>query len=482
MSKKQKSAPLVVGIDLGTTRVKAIAFEPGAGTVVAATTREYPTRVTPNGGSEQNPEDWWAATTAACQQLVKEVGPQQITAVGLSGHMHGLLLLDRHLDPLRPAMTWSDRRVGDSSRELAKVSQFRELGGNDVVEAFTAPKLHWLSQKDPELINNASHMLLSKDYLGLRLTGVISTDVTDAMGTLLWDVKSERWDPALFGLCGAPDSIAPDVVASSSVKGMITAQAAQETGLPLGTPVIAGAGDVSAAALGCGLWDSTTAGLNAGTAAQALSLVSELDGGSGFIFGSAWGDGHVAMSSVYAAGASIAWAERVLLASESIERSAGASPPGAGGLTYLPYMSGIAVPRKDDTARAAFVGQNSSHSPEHLAAAVLEGVAFACADALEAVMHLTGNIQRVHVVGGVANSTLWRQALASVLDVDVIRLPEGGSAIGAALLATIGAEIASPLSALDSLTREPTELPDDETVNAYRTARDRFIAARDTLT
>jgi xylulokinase len=475
------SSALVLGIDLGTTKIKVIAFDPKAGRVVASSESEYVTLVTADGGSEQNPEDWWSAVAATCRKLFDDIRPGRIEAVGLSGHMHGLLLLDDNLAPVRPAMTWSDRRVGSLSAELRTHSRFRELGGNDVVDAFTAPKLAWLAATDPDALSRACHLLLAKDYIALKLTGQLGTDVTDAIGTLLWDVDKGVWDDTLFSLCGSTSQIAPNVMDSSDLRGAVSSEASSETGLLVGTPVVAGAGDVSAAALGSGLIDSTLISLNAGTAAQALGSIQQLDAGDAFMFGSALGQGYLAMSSVYAAGASIRWAERILFPSQSIENLASRSDPGAEGLSYLPFMFGAVVPRKNDSARAAFVGQTGSHDARHLAAAVLEGVAFACADAIEAVAHLTGSPQRVHVVGGVANSRIWQNALSSVLEVPVLHLPVGGSALGAALLAAIGAGISTRDGALTALSRKEVVPPTPAVVDMYRKARSRFSSARDLL-
>lgn len=479
--KRNDSSALVLGIDLGTTKVKVIAFDPQLGRVVASAETEYLTTVTADGGSEQNPADWWSCVIVTCKKLLEDVRPESVEAIGLSGHMHGLLLLDKRLAPVRPAMTWSDRRVGAFSEKLRANPRFRQLGGNDVVDAFTAPKLAWLAATDPDSLASASHLLLSKDYLALKLTGQLGTDITDAMGTLLWDVEKGRWDDQLFSLCGSNSQIAPEVVDSSLVRGALTASAARETGLLAGTPVVAGAGDVSAVALGSGLVDSTIISLNAGTAAQALGNIAKLDAGDSFLFGKALGQGYLAMSSVYAAGASVRWAQKVLFPSQFIEDLAQQSEPGAEGLSYLPFMYGAVVPRKNDAARAAFVGQTSNHDATHLAAAVLEGVAFACADAVEAIVQLTGRPTRVHVVGGVANSGLWQSALSSVLDVPVFRLPEGGSALGAALLAAIGTGISTQEGALTSISRQEFLRPGAEVVEKYLDARAHFSRARDSL-
>lgn len=477
----QEMSVLVLGIDLGTTKAKVIAYDPRLGRVVSSAETEYPTTLTVDGGSEQNPEDWWQTVTATCRKLFCSISPESVVAVGLSGHMHGLLLLDHRLSPVRPAMTWSDRRVSDFSEKLRAYPRFREVGGNDVVDAFTAPKLAWLAATDPESLSRASHLLLAKDYLALRFTGLIGTDTTDAIGTLLWDVNRRKWDDELFSLCGSNSQIAPDVIDSCCVRGEVTTEAAQETGLLAGTPVVAGAGDVSAVALGLGLVDSSIICLNAGTAAQALGNIRTLDAGEGFLFGNALGQEYLAMSSVYAAGASVRWAESVLFPSQSVELLATKSEPGAEGLSYLPYMFGAVVPRKNDLARAAFVGQNSGHEAKHLAAAVLEGVAFACADAIDAVAQLTGPPEEVHVVGGVANSKIWQRTLSSVLEVPVLHLPDGGSALGAAILAVVGVGMGSPKEVTSSLRRDQFLPPSSEFITMYRESRSRFKRARDLL-
>lgn len=472
---------LVLGIDLGTTKAKVVALDPQLGAVVASADCAYSTVVTEDGGSEQNPSDWWSAVCQTSRELFQLVDANRVAAVGLSGHMHGLLLLDQHLDVVRPAMTWSDRRVSSFSEKLRINPRFKEICGNEVVDAFTAPKLAWLSINEPESLRRAKHLLLAKDYIAFRLTGEISTDRTDAIGTLLWDLEREVWDDELFAACHASSKIAPEVVDSSSICGTVSKIAARETGLRPGTPVVAGAGDVSAVALGSGLSDRSVICLNVGTAAQALGVVARPDPGNGFLFGNAMGTDYLAMSSVYAAGASVQWAEKAFLSSQHLEGVAETSPPGAAGLSYLPFMFGSVEPRKNDAVRGAFVGQTSSHEVHHFGAAVLEGVAFACADAIEAIAKLTGRPTRIHLVGGVANSAIWRRAFASVLNFPVMRLPDGGSAVGASLLASIGAGLRTRENATASLTLRDVGPPEPEVAEMYREARVKFIRARDLL-
>ena len=470
---------VLIGIDVGTTGVKVISLDPRSTVVVASATAEYPSVSTPDGGHEQNPADWWRAVAASCRQVMAALGGRPVAAVGLSGHMHSLLLLDADGEPVRPAMTWADRRVGEDTRRLGEIGVFRALGGNGVVDAFTAPKLAWLARTDPNTLARARRLVLAKDYIGHLLTGQWATDETDAIGTLLYDVTTSEWSGELFAAAGASVDLAVPVLRSTDSRGAVTASAAASTGLPAGTTVMAGAGDVSAAVVGAGVADATRICLNVGTAAQVMGLTSSPTADAGFMFGSALGSGgrhrYISMASVYAAGASVRWASRTVLGEKDINDLAASSVPGSRGLSYLPFMYGAAVPRKNDAVRAAFLGQTDRHGRPELASAVLEGIAFACADAIDAVAAVSGNPAGVRVVGGVANSLLWRSALASVIDASVVHVPEGGSELGAAIIAGLGVGIYdSPADAMAHLRTVPVRRPSADNISAYQVARARY--------
>lgn len=473
MSPPAARARVVLGIDLGTTGVKVLALDVLGGRKLGAATEEYPSVRTPDGGHEQDPDLWWEAVGRACRSVMAGLDAAPV-AVGLAAQMHSLLLLEESDRPVRRAMTWADRRVAESTRRLASSRLFAERAGNDPVDAFTAPKLAWLAETDPDGLASARHLLLAKDWIGLQLTGTLATDVTDAMGTLLWDVAQGRWDPDLFALCGASPDLGVPVLPSDAVRGQVTARGAAHTSIPAGTPVMAGAGDVSAAALGGGAVRGDVMCLNVGTAAQVMAATEQVVAGPGFAFGSATGSGFVCMASVYAAGASIRHVETSVLGGRRIGELSDGAPAGARGLSYLPFMFGATVPRKNDAARGGFHGEHDGHTRADRAAAVLEGVAYACVDAVEAVASVAGTPRRVNVVGGVTASRRFRQALAAcladALGADVIRVPDAGSGLGACLLAGRGVGVIDePEEVLARLPADP--VPPDPDARAYIEAR-----------
>ncbi|WP_308800015.1 FGGY family carbohydrate kinase [Agromyces silvae] len=469
--------PVLVGIDVGTTGVKVIGLDPRSGAVVAAAALEYPTDTDADGAHAQRPHLWWDAVVACTRSVIDAVPGRPVAGVGLSGHMHSLLLVDADDQPVLPAMTWADRRAAADTARLATDPRFRQTGGNEVVGAFTAPKLAWAVRTHPNAVARASRLVLVKDFVGHLLTGEWATDETDALGTLLYDFRHGRWSPELFEAVGASPRLGQRVLRSTAMRGVVQATASNATGLPIGTPVVAGAGDVSASVVGAGVVDRRRMVLNVGTAAQVMGVGQTADPGPGFLFGSATGDGFVTMASLYAAGASVRWAERSVLGGRDINEAAAAAKVGSAGLTYLPFMFGSTVPRKNDAVRAAFLGQTEQHGAPELAAAVLEGIAFACADAIDAVAEVTGQPEAVHLVGGVTRSAIWRQALASVVDARLELVPDGGSALGAAVLAGLGTGVyGSAADAAAAISTVTVPRPGTDVVNRTRQARERYRA------
>ncbi|AVG23467.1 D-xylulokinase-like protein [Pontimonas salivibrio] len=439
MEVREINGQFVLGLDIGTTTLKGLLWEPREGTIARVVSREHRSLV--NGDAhEQDPAGWEIALHSLLSDLFELVDPASITAIGLSGQMHTLLLVDEQGTPVRPAITWADRRASSQAEVLAREPLFQARGLNQVVEAFTAPRLAWLVDNEPSTVQRAATWLGAKDYLRYLLTGDVATDPSDAMGTLLWDPSTRKWDDDLFALCGATSTLGPPIDDSVAERGGVSRQAAEKTGLIEGTPVFCGAGDVSAAVVGAGVTDSQTVCLNAGTAAQAMRLTQVQRHPNGFLFHPAVGEGMLAMSSSYAAGASAAWAQNTFGFSPTIWDIAEGGTSSSAGLTYLPYMMGSAAPSKNDAVRAGFLGQNPSHSAENFAAAVLEGVAFSCADSVDQVSALGAQPENLILVGGVSRSRRWRDLLANTLDISVYHLPEGGSALGAAVLAAVGSE------------------------------------------
>lgn len=478
---------LLVGLDLGTTGAKAVVVDPDAGTTVSRGYRAYPSDTSHVDRHEQDPADWWTASAGALRDALAGVPADAVLGVGLSGHMHALAMFDAADRPVRPAMTWADRRaVAEVARLRDHDELFRERCGNPVVEAFTAPKLAWLAAHEPDALRQAVRLAQPKDVVRHHLTGEWGTDPSDAAGTLLFDVRAGRWDPRLWALCGADPGLAPPVSPSTAVVGEVRAEAARLTGLPAGTPVVAGGCDVSCAAIGGGAVAVGRVYVNAGTAAQVLIPLPELRTGDYFVFARAGEPGFLAMISVYAAGLAVRWCEENLLGAAADEppgradRMAAGTEPGARGLTFVPHLVGTSAPTHNPRVRAALLGAAPLHGPGDIARAALEGVAYACAAAVEQLADAAnaGAVTEVRVGGGVARSPVWRESLAAVLDVPVRRLTQDATPRAAVALAGIGAgvwpDVAAACSALDDT--EPVTVPEEHRA-AYRDAAARYTAA-----
>lgn len=486
------STRLALGIDLGTTGVKALLIDLDTGAQGGRGYRAYPSRTSDDGAHEQDPEDWWSATVAAVNDALGGRSPSSVRAIGLSGHMHAVVLVDQWDRCIRPAMTWADRRSAPQVLRLRRSQAlFTERCANPVVEAFSAPKVAWLAECEPESLRRATRLVQPKDVLRHRLTGTWGTDATDASGTLLYDVRRHVWDDALWNLCGADEALAPQVAASADVVGELTSPAARQLGLLTGTPVVAGAGDVSCSALGAGVVRSGTVYVNAGTAAQVLAPLDHAVAGTHFVFGRAASTGYLAMASVYAAGMSVDWAGRTLLASDTgagqpgprMDLMALEDRPGASGAVFLPHLLGTSVPTHDPLVRGAFVGLTADHRPATLARAVLEGVAYACAAAVDHVASLVGGTTRVRVGGGLSGSRVWCDALAALQEVPVERVARDSSPVGAAMLAGLGLGVwASAEEAADACVDVQVQpRPDDQATRMYQAAQRRYDAAAEAM-
>jgi xylulokinase len=471
----------LAGLDLGTTGVKAVVVDAGTGATVARSYREYPSDTGRAGRHEQDPADWWTAASAALRQALTGLDAAAVAAVGLSGHMHAVALFDEHDQPVRPALTWADRRATEEVQRLRGHSGlFGALTANPVVEAFSAPKLAWLAGHEPDALRRAVRLVQPKDVLRHRLTGEWGTDVTDAAGTLLYDVTRRRWVSRLWELCGADVRLAPTATGSAAVAGVVTAAAARATGLRAGTPVVAGAGDVSCAALGAGVVADGHVYVNVGTAAQIVGPLAEPRAGADrFVFARAGEDGFLGMVSAYAAGLAIRWCERTLLGGGpegTADLLARGSEPGARGLTFLPYLLGASAPIHDPDVRAALLGAGPAHEPGDIARAALEGVAYACAAAVDQLAR-SSTVTEIRLGGGVTRSPLWCEAFTAAVDVPVRRLRADASPRGAVALAGVGAgiwpDVAAAGAALDD--SEPLGAPAQHTA-AYRRARRRYDA------
>jgi len=443
---------LFLGIDVSTTGAKALLIDEKGGVVKTATT---PLTVeTPKPlWSEQDPHEWWAGTAKSVRQALSEAGASaaDVVAVGLTGQMHGLVLLDGARNVLRPAILWNDQRTGAQCNairaRLGGRARLVKLTGNDALTGFTAPKILWVREHEPEVYAQARLVLLPKDYVRLRLTGTAAMDKADGSGTLLFDLAARGWSKEVTDALEIPAEWLPPTFEGPEVTGKITAAAATETGLREGTPVVAGGGDQAAGAVGAGAVRPGVVALTLGTSGVVFVTTDrplvEPEGRLHAFCHAVPGKWHF-MGVTLAAAGSLQWYRDTLAPNESFDalvREAEGAPPGGEGLLFLPYLSGERTPYPDPLARGSFVGLTVRHRRAHLTRAVLEGVAFSMRDCFALLKHAgVGEVQQVRVAGGGAKSALWRRICASALKVELVTVNSTeGAAYGAALLAGVGA-------------------------------------------
>ena len=441
----------VLGIDVSTTATKAVLVDE-AGTVVGTGVAEYPYDVPRPLWSEADPELWWSGTTAAVRSVLETTGvdPRSIAAVGLTGQMHGLVLLDAADRALRPAILWNDQRTAaecDGIREAVGRDRLIAITGNDALTGFTAPKLVWVRDHEPTVWAEAAHVLLPKDLVRLRLTGEHAIDKADGAGTILFDLAARDWSPEVLAALRIPEAWLPPTFEGPAVTGVVTAAAAAATGLRAGTPVVAGGGDQAANAVGVGVVDPGTVALSLGTSGVIFAATDRPTiepAGRVHAFCHAVPDRWHLMSVMLSAAGSLRWYRDTLAPGtpfDALVAEAADVPAGSDGLLFLPYLTGERSPHPDPLARAGFIGLTVRHERRHLTRAVLEGVAFGLRDGLD-LMTAAGmpSPGEIRVSGGGTASPLWRQILADVLDTELATVDTTeGAAFGAALLAAVGA-------------------------------------------
>jgi xylulokinase len=443
----------LLGIDVSTTGVKALLIDQ-AGNVTGAATTALALSTPRPLWSEQDPTDWWNGAVGSIREVLRDTGVsgQEIAGVGLTGQMHGLTLLDEAGEVLRPAILWNDQRTGAQCDEIrARLGQARliEITGNDALTGFTAPKILWVREHEPELYARARHVLLPKDYVRFKLTGTYATDRAGGSGTILFDLKSRDWSAQVLGALDIPAEWLPPTHEGPQVTGRVSTAAAQATGLRAGTPVVGGGGDQAAQAVGVGAVQPGIVALTLGTSGVVFASTDqpfiESQGRLHAFCHAAPGRWHL-MGVMLSAAGSLRWYRDTLAPGvdfDALLAPAVQVPPGSEGLLFLPYLTGERTPHPDPLARGAFVGLTVRHTRPHLTRAVLEGVACGLRDSFELIKSagLT-EITQVRVSGGGARSSLWRQILADVLDVELVTVNTAeGAAYGAALLAGVGAGV-----------------------------------------
>jgi xylulokinase len=478
-----------LGIDSSTTATKALLMD-ADGTVVAVGRSEYGYDTPHPLWVEQSPELWWDATKTAVSAALDAAGVAgaEIAAIGLTGQMHGLVLLDESGDVIRPAILWNDQRTEaecDEIRDLVGRQRLIDVTGNDALTGFTAPKILWVRNHEPGVFERSTTMLLPKDYVRYRLTGTVAMDKAGGSGTLLFDLAARNWSPEITEILNVPMSLLPPTFEGTRITGVVSDEAAAATGLRSGTPVMAGGGDQAANGVGVGAIKPGIAAVSLGTSGVVFAAtegpVYEPAGRLHAFCHAVPGMWHL-MGVMLSAAGSYRWFKDTFaphVAYETVNLAAAEVSPGSNGLVFLPYLTGERTPHPDPNARGAFVGLTVRHELGHLARSVMEGVAFGLKDSAQ-LMETGVRIEDVRVSGGGAASKVWLQILADVLGqpLQVVDQPEA-PALGAAMLAATGdgafdsvAEASSAAVVLGD-TYEPTSRADAYT-EAYSVYRDLY--------
>ncbi len=444
---------LFLGLDVSTTGAKALLIN-SLGHVVASATTPLTLSTPKPLWSEQDPYDWWAGMVNSIRQVWAQAGVEgtAVAGIGLTGQMHGLVLLGAAGDVLRPAILWNDGRTQtqcDKIRQLVGKRRLIQITGNDALTGFTAPKILWVRQHEPEIFAKTRHILLPKDYIRYRLTDDFAMDRAGGAGTLLFDLRSRTWSEEVRQALDIPAAWLPPTYEGPEVTGVVSQAAAEVTGLVAGTPVVGGGGDQAAQATGVGAVRPGVVALTLGTSGVVFATTDaplvEPDGRLHAFCHTVPNHWHF-MGVMLSAAGSLQWYRDTLAPGKDFDEvvaEATAVPPGSEGLFFLPYLSGERTPHPDPLARAAFVGLTLRHGRSHMTRAVLEGVAFGIKDSFTLIQNAgLGPIQQVRISGGGAKSPLWRQMMADVLGVELVTVnTTEGAAFGAALLASVGAGV-----------------------------------------
>ncbi|EFH89307.1 xylulokinase [Ktedonobacter racemifer] len=496
----------LLGIDLGTTGVKAALFAAEDGRVLTDAFIDYPLYHPQPGWAEQQPSEWWQATLTAIQGCLERasslgVRPSDIRGVGLSGQMHGVVLLDEQQQVLRPCIIWADQRSDAQCRwmtERVGAAQLISYVSNPALTGFTAPKLLWVRDNEPEIFARARTLLLPKDYIRYRLTGVLAMEISDAAGTCLLDVKQGTWSREVLSAIELDPSLLPPVVPADAASGSITDEVQALTGLPAGIPVAGGGADNACGAVGNGIVEPGLALLSVGTSgivlAHATSPRVDISGPVPRVhtFNHAVPGAWYLMGVTQGAGLSLRWVrdniglpERALErwtgvdAYETLAREAESVPAGSEGLIFLPYLQGERTPHLDAYARGGWIGLTASHDRRHLVRSVLEGVAFSLKDCMTIIREQGLPLEQVRATGGGAKSPLWRQIIADILETELVTTNASeGPAFGAALLAGVAGGVYASVPEACARTVRIVErtAPNAALAPAYRQAYETYRA------
>ena len=457
-----------IGIDLGTSAVKLLLME-GNGRIANVVSREYPLYFPHPGWSEQKPEDWYEQTMAGLKELLEGFDKQQVAGISFGGQMHGLVILDSEDNVIRPALLWNDGRTYEENDYLNQVIGKETLSSytaNISFTGFTAPKILWVKNKEPENFARIAKIMLPKDYLAYKLSGVHCTDVSDASGMLLFDVKNRCWSKEMCDICSVKEEQLAKVYESYETVGTVLPEIAEELGIPETVKVVAGAGDNAAAAVGTGTVGEGMCNISLGTSGT-IFISSENFGvdKNNALHAFAHADGHYHLMGCMLSAASCNkwWMDDIIGTKDYAAEQAAIEKLGENHVYFLPYLMGERSPHNDPDARGNFIGLTMDNTRADMTQAVLEGVAFALRDSFEVAKSLGIEIEHTKICGGGAKSPLWKKIIANVLNVkvDVIESEEGPGYGGAMLAAVACGEYASVEEAAAKLVKvidtvEPT--------------------------
>ena len=483
-----------IGVDLGTSAVKLLLMDE-EGKIVNIVSREYPLYFPHPGWSEQKPEDWWEQSKEGIRELVKDVDKSQVAGISFGGQMHGLVILDENDNVIRPAILWNDGRTAKQTDYLNTVigkEKLSEYTANIAFAGFTAPKILWVKENEPDNFAKICKIMLPKDYLAYRLSGAFVSDYSDASGMLLMDVKNKCWSKEMAEICGISLEMLPELHESFDAVGTLKPEAAAELGLPETCKVVAGAGDNAAAAVGTGTVGDGMCNVSLGTSGTVFISSNKFGVDShNALHAFAHADGHYHLMGCMLSAASCNkwWMDEIIRTKEYTKEQENITKLGENNVFFLPYLMGERSPHNNPDARGTFIGLTMDTTREDMTQAVLdgvqisqqllrrEGVAFAIRDSFEVAKSLGIQIERTKICGGGAKSPLWRRMIANVLNIKVDRIEsEEGPALGGAMLAAVACGVFSSVEeAAEKIVRVTETIePEPELVEKYERQYQKF--------
>lgn len=474
---------LYIGVDLGTSAVKLLLME-ADGTIKNVVSKEYPLYFPNPGWSEQKPEDWWSAVVAGIRELTADCNKAEVAGISFGGQMHGLVILDEKDEVIRPAILWNDGRTGKETDYLNEVigkDKLSEYTANIAFAGFTAPKILWVKNNEPENFARIKKIMLPKDYLAYKLSGAFCTDVSDASGMLIFDVKKKSWSKEMLDICGITEEQVAKIYESYEVVGTLKPEVAKELGLPETVKIAAGAGDNAAAAVGTGTVGDGMCNISLGT--SGTIFISSKDFGvdeHNALHAFAHADGHYHLMGCMLSAASCNkwWMDDIIGTKDYAKEQNDITKLGQNNVFFLPYLMGERSPHNNPNARGTFIGMTMDTTRADMTQAVLEGVAFAIRDSFEVAKSLGIQIERTKICGGGAKSPLWKKIVANVLNikVDVIASEEGPGLGGAMLAAVACGEYKNVEEAAASIVRVVDTIePTPEIAASYEEKYKKFV-------